>query len=230
MEVNESAPVTETVPQQHEITPRPNTLREKTKRPQLSCNPCRSRKVKVCTQRGSRELTSDPNSNTLQCDRIQPCTACSLHQIAGLCQYDLTETERHPILQAEALKEKDKVIANLRRELQLLQGQPQVKMEPRDDEISMNSPHRRPVTSITSARSANVRQRRYRGGMPSDSIYFGAPATTSVVEEVGLLSILSRHDLLMTLVCQLIGEWPTCKSNTPRSSQDGYGYVSHPAN
>ena len=44
---------------------------------------------------------------------MQPCTACSLHQIAELCHYDLTEGERHPILQAEALKEKDREIARL---------------------------------------------------------------------------------------------------------------------
>lgn len=124
------------------------------------------------------------DSGILQCDRIQPCTACSLHQIAGMCQYDLTETERQPILQAEALKEKDKAIASLRNELQLLQSQPRVKMEPRDDDLAMDPSHRLPMASIASSRPVNVRQRRYQGSMLNDSIYFGTPGTTSVVEEV----------------------------------------------
>ncbi|KAL8814381.1 MAG: hypothetical protein Q9223_006386 [Gallowayella weberi] len=164
MDAGGSTAATEPLSQPREPTIRPNTLREKTKRPQLSCNPCRSRKVK--------------------CDRIQPCTACSLHQIAGLCQYDLTETERQPILQAEALKEKDKVIAHLRHDLQQLQGQPHVKMEPRDDDLSMSSPHRLPTSSVTPTRPLNIRQRRFQGGILNDSIYFGTPGTTSVVEEV----------------------------------------------
>ncbi|MCJ1436203.1 hypothetical protein MMC27_005581 [Xylographa pallens] len=79
------------------------TTREKSKRPQLSCNACRTRKVK--------------------CDRIQPCTACSLHQQADLCHYELTEAERHPILQAEALKGKDREIARLREEIRKLEEQ-----------------------------------------------------------------------------------------------------------
>lgn len=45
-----------------------------------------------------------------------------MHQIAELCHYDLTETERHPILQAEALREKDREITRLRHEVQLLGG------------------------------------------------------------------------------------------------------------
>lgn len=47
MDAGTSASMTETSSQQREPAIRPNTLREKTKRPQLSCNPCRSRKVKV---------------------------------------------------------------------------------------------------------------------------------------------------------------------------------------
>ena len=39
-----------------------------------------------------------------------------------MCQYDLSETDRRPILQAEALKEKNKVIASLRNEIALLRG------------------------------------------------------------------------------------------------------------
>lgn len=60
---------------------------------------------------------SDHANHEFQCDRVQPCTACSLHQIAHECTYDLTEQERHPILQAEALRNKDKEIERLRNEL-----------------------------------------------------------------------------------------------------------------
>ena len=59
---------------------------------------------------------------TFQCDRIQPCSACSLHQIADICHYDLSESERQPILQAEALKEKDKTILALKEEIVALRG------------------------------------------------------------------------------------------------------------
>ncbi|KAL8957713.1 MAG: hypothetical protein Q9193_005089, partial [Seirophora villosa] len=103
--------------------------------------------------------------------------------------YDLTETERQPILQAEALKEKDKAIASLRNELQLLQGQPRIKMEPRDDDASMEHPHRMPVASITSNRPAHARAQHYQAGAPNDSIYFGTPGTTSVVEQFANLSV-----------------------------------------
>ncbi|KAL8673427.1 MAG: hypothetical protein Q9168_002170 [Polycauliona sp. 1 TL-2023] len=133
-----------------------------------------------------------------RCDRIQPCTACSLHQIAGLCQYDLTETERQPILQAEALKEKDKVIAHLRHDLQQLQDQPHVKTEPRDDDSMMN---RLPTSSIAApGRPLNIRQRRFQGGMLNDSIYFGTPGTTGVVEEFANLSVNGQPANLTHLV------------------------------
>ncbi|KAL8942820.1 MAG: hypothetical protein Q9216_001435 [Gyalolechia sp. 2 TL-2023] len=180
MEADASSSLMESASQQREPSLRPNTLREKTKRPQLSCNPCRSRKVK--------------------CDRIQPCTACSLHQIAGMCQYDLTETERQPILQAEALKEKDKAIASLRSELQLLQSQPRVKMEPRDDDLAMDPSHRNPMASIASSRPVNARQRRYQASMLNDSVYFGTPGTTSVVEEFANLSVNGQPANLTHLV------------------------------
>ncbi|KAL9097087.1 MAG: hypothetical protein Q9163_006382 [Psora crenata] len=46
-----------------------------------------------------------------------------MHQIAEICRYDLSEAERQPILQAEALKEKDKTIASLRNEIASLRGE-----------------------------------------------------------------------------------------------------------
>ncbi|KAI4205820.1 MAG: hypothetical protein LQ350_000005 [Teloschistes chrysophthalmus] len=115
--------------------------------------------------------------------------------IAGICQYDLTETERQPILQAEALKEKDKAIAHLRNELQLLQSQPHVKMEPRDDDLPINSHHSR-----MPGPPSNIRQRRHRGLMLNDSIYFGAPATSSVMEEFANLSVNGKPANLTHLV------------------------------
>ncbi|KAL9007012.1 MAG: hypothetical protein Q9188_000216 [Gyalolechia gomerana] len=117
-----------------------------------------------------------------------------------MCQYDLTETERQPILQAEALKEKDKAIASLRNELQLLQSQPRVKMEPRDDDLAMDPSHRLPMASIASSRPVNVRQRRYQGSMLNDSIYFGTPGTISVVEEFANLSVNGQPANLTHLV------------------------------
>lgn len=82
------------------------------------------------------------------------------------------------------MKEKDKVIAHLRHDLQQLQGQPEVKMEPWDDNLSTNDPHSIPASSVMPGRPLSIRQRRFQGGMGNDSIYFGTPGSTGVVEEV----------------------------------------------
>ncbi|KAL8850536.1 MAG: hypothetical protein Q9221_004493 [Calogaya cf. arnoldii] len=111
-----------------------------------------------------------------------------------------TKTERQPILQAEALKEKDKVIAHLRHDLQQLQGQPHVKTEPRDDDHSMNGLHRVPTSSMAPTRPLNIRQRRFQGGMLNDSIYFGTPGTPGVVEEFANLSVNGQPANLTHLV------------------------------
>ncbi|KAL8729663.1 MAG: hypothetical protein Q9166_004612 [cf. Caloplaca sp. 2 TL-2023] len=108
--------------------------------------------------------------------------------------------ERQPILQAEALKEKDKVIAHLRQDLQQLQSQPHVKMEPRDDDLSINSPHRIPASSVAPTRPLNIRQRHFQGSMLNDSIYFGTPGTTSIVEEFANLSVNGQPANLTHLV------------------------------
>ncbi|KAL9042894.1 MAG: hypothetical protein Q9214_003654 [Letrouitia sp. 1 TL-2023] len=134
---------------QAEPVRRSSALREKTKRPQLSCNPCRARKVKI----------------------------------AGMCQYDLTETERQPILQAEALKEKDKAIARLSHELQILRSQPRIKAEPRDDDLAAQSPRGVRLSPIALAQSTNGPQRRSRSGSLGDSIYFGTPDMKNVADE-----------------------------------------------
>ncbi|KAL8727538.1 MAG: hypothetical protein Q9181_005675 [Wetmoreana brouardii] len=73
-------------------------------------------------------------------------------------------------------------------------------MEPRDDDLLMSSPHRMPVPSITPTRPANIRQRRHRGGMMSGSIYFGAPGTTSVMEQLANLSMNGQPANLTHLV------------------------------
>ncbi|KAL8652778.1 MAG: hypothetical protein Q9226_004121, partial [Calogaya cf. arnoldii] len=110
------------------------------------------------------------------------------------------ETERQPILQAEALKEKDKVIAHLRHDLQQLQGQPHIKTEPRDDDLPMNGLHRVPTSSMAPTRPLNIRQRRFQGGMLNDSIYFGTPGTPGVVEEFANLSVNGQPANLTHLV------------------------------
>ncbi|KAL2051402.1 hypothetical protein ABVK25_008269 [Lepraria finkii] len=149
------------VPTQQAIRPR-----EKSKRPQLSCNPCRARKVK--------------------CDRIQPCTACSLHQIAELCQFDLSEAERQPILQAEALKDRDKTIAQLRNEVAILRGEP-IKLEPMDD-APFQSGQKIKLPPRVPRKPTNLAQKRTYTGEINDNIYFGSPAMTSVVEEFAHLA------------------------------------------
>ncbi|KAL8766151.1 MAG: hypothetical protein Q9209_006991 [Squamulea sp. 1 TL-2023] len=101
---------------------------------------------------------------------------------------------------AEALKEKDKVIAHLRHDLQQLQGQPHIKMEPRDDDLPTDSSHRISTSLIAPTRPVNIRQRRFQGGMLNDSIYFGTPGTTSVVEEFANLSVNGQPANLTHLI------------------------------
>lgn len=130
-----------------------------------------------------------------QCDRIQPCTACSLHQIAELCEFDLSEAERQPILQAEALKERDKTIANLRNEMAILRGEP-IKAEPTDDNIFARSGQKiklpPKVTRKASPPPPPLQLHNFSGEM-NDNIYFGSPGMTSVVEEVSARSLLGIH-------------------------------------
>lgn len=120
-----------------------------------------------------------------QCDRIQPCTACSLHQIADHCEFDLSESERHPILQAEALKEKDKTIAQLRNEVATLRGDT-IKAEPLDEVVSFGSsgPKIKLPPQLSSKKVIGPGQKRDYLGEMSANIYFGSPGMTSVVEEV----------------------------------------------
>lgn len=189
--------------------------REKTKRPQLSCNPCRQRKVKVGIA-SSSTATGRSDNHRFQCDRIQPCTACSLHQIAEICQYDLTGTERHPILQAEALKEKDRAIASLRNEIQLLQGQ-SIKSEPCEEFPYGRNPQKMRLPPRVPVKPANSHPRRFHNGTLNDSIYFGGPAMASVVEEVRIC--MRRSPTSHTeecIVCKFI-----CQSSRGESHSRG---------
>lgn len=115
-----------------------------------------------------------------QCDRIQPCTACSMHQIAECCQYDLSEAERQPILQAEALKFRDREIANLRQQVLILGGQP-IKVESPTDEQSVPLSNAGPKVP---PKPANMSQRRFHDGSAEASLYCGTPGIANVIEEV----------------------------------------------
>ena len=131
-----------------------------------------------------------------QCDRIQPCTACSLHQIAEICHYDLSEQERQPILQAEALKEKDKAIAHLQNELQLLRSN-RIKDEPlEDDEVDSQNPSRKmrlPPRSLK--RDGPHEEQAWQQDAAETNLYLGQPGVTNVVDEVRPSFIVKCKDV-----------------------------------
>ena len=106
-----------------------------------------------------------------------------MHQIADQCRYDLSEAERQPILQAEALKEKDKAIARLRNELETLRGHP-IKSEPFDDVVPLRSSQKLRLPPKVPIKPLCLNRKRLHNGGPVDSIYFGNPGMTSVIEEV----------------------------------------------
>lgn len=106
-----------------------------------------------------------------------------MHQIADQCRYDLSEAERQPILQAEALKEKDKAIARLRNELEILRGHP-IKTEPLDDLLPLRSTQKIRLPPKVPIKPLCLNRKRLHGGAAVDSIYFGSPGMTNVIEEV----------------------------------------------
>ena len=179
------------------ISPAPT--REKTKRPQLSCNPCRARKVKVGQDFSLNPICIFVYSSLLticfQCDRIQPCTACSLHQIAEICQYDLSETERQPILQAEALKEKDKAIAQLQHELSLLRGE-SIKAEPTEEEFNGQQTRKLRLPPRTLKRSTEHDNHTFPNNATDTSVFFDNPGMTNVADEVCIDSFQVASSLL----------------------------------
>ena len=122
----------------------------------------------------------------VQCDRIQPCSACSLHQIADICHYDLSEAERQPILQAEALKEKDRTITSLREEIASLRGQ-SVKPEPEDvgggNAQKIRLPPRSPKKS-----NQQTHQIHYHG-QQEDQVLSGEQGMIGMADDVGNLNL-----------------------------------------
>lgn len=108
-----------------------------------------------------------------------------MHQIAELCHYDLTEAERHPILQAEALREKDKEIARLRDEVQQLGGQP-IKSEFPGIEDEKHSNRKAGPAPRVPKKPQSLRQKRRRKGEPGENVFFGSPSLANIIEEVGL--------------------------------------------
>lgn len=120
-----------------------------------------------------------------------------MHQIADICHYDLSETERQPILQAEALKEKDKTIAQLRNDIALLRGD-SVKSEPLEDEFpGFTRKMRLPPRS--SKRLPTTEHSSVHGLKEDDSIYYGNPSVGNVVNEVGRHSLVLRFTELVQL-------------------------------
>ena len=106
-----------------------------------------------------------------------------MHQIADQCQYDLSEAERQPILQAEALKEKDKAIARLRNEVEVLRGHP-IKAEPVDDGPSPLGPQKMKLPPKVAMKSPNAAQRHLQSNASIESMCFGNLGMISVIDEV----------------------------------------------
>lgn len=109
-----------------------------------------------------------------------------MHQVADQCQYDLSEAERQPILQAEALKEKDKAIARLRNEVEILRGHP-IKPEPLDDIQLMRNTQKIRLPPKAPLKPSGLGQRRLHSGVAAGGVYFGNPGMTSVIDEVSSL-------------------------------------------
>ena len=107
-----------------------------------------------------------------------------MHQIAEICQYDLSETERQPILQAEALKEKDKAIAHLQRELSLLRGDP-VKSESTDEDSNGSAARKMRLPPRALKRSAAAEDNDHFPHEPaSGATFFDNPGLANVADEV----------------------------------------------
>lgn len=103
-----------------------------------------------------------------------------MHQIAECCKYDLSEAERQPILQAEALKDRDREISRLRDQVLILGGQP-IKVESSADEQSISPSNAAPKVP---PKPPNISQRRFHDGTAEASLYCGTPGIANVIEEV----------------------------------------------
>ena len=126
---------------------------------------------------------------------MQPCTACSLHKIAEHCVYDLTESERQPILQAEALREKDKEIDRLRHQIVSLGG-PLAK-EPHNGSDAKKK--RKPGSTLKNGRRAGSnRQKGVSNDLDADCGFLGTPDMVNITKEVSFPPL--RSSLLLTIV------------------------------
>ena len=96
----------------------------------------------------------------------------------------MTESERHPILQAEALREKDKEIARLKLEIASLDGS-LGRGDYTGPDYDIVKRKRKPVAgSKLNRKSENTRQKRVDKAESTDSIYFGAPNMANIIREV----------------------------------------------
>ena len=93
-----------------------------------------------------------------------------MHQQAEHCHYELTGTERQPILQAEALREKDREIARLRQALQVM-GEYSPKIEQLGDSDQPQPGKRRLDAISESFQDLSTPQPRYlkNNGAPFDA-------------------------------------------------------------
>lgn len=106
-----------------------------------------------------------------------------MHQIAEICRYDLSESERQPILQAEALKEKDKAIAQLRNELSLLRGE-EIKAEAFEDSYHGTSHEKVNLPPRSPKKSSNHGQKQFPHVDVDNMVFFQHPQETTVADEV----------------------------------------------
>lgn len=135
-----------------------------------------------------------------------------MHQIAECCQYDLSEAERQPILQAEALKERDREIARLRNQVVILGGQP-IKVESPIDEQAGRASIAPPKVP---PKPANISQRRFHDGSAEASLYFGTPGIANVIEEVSQHQVCCSSALLLFGILLTALSLRTSRSNRKR--------------
>lgn len=95
-----------------------------------------------------------------------------------MCQYDLSEADRRPILQAEALKEKNKVIVSLRNEIALLRGDSTTKFDLDDAALAPQQKIRLPP------RSPKASQQKSRHSQGDDYAFPGESSMIGVADDV----------------------------------------------
>ena len=132
--------------------------------------------------RSRSSLRRDPKPIWLQCDRYLPCSACAQHQIGHECKYDLSESERQPILQAEALKDKQREIDRLKQENEELRGGPS--MTGQIDEHGFLPGYYARARRSQHAHRSSLSRQHLQTHFTSSSVYFGSPSMAAVTQEV----------------------------------------------